>query len=175
MAELTARQYIALRAYYVEGMSHSAISRTLGCSRQNTHELVSTARAKVIRFYEDGILDIQVLVEGLLRPAAHSSPSSNLGVAASRQDELLDALELRMQQRALEIQDISECMSGNSFMPTHIKRNQFDQWELRFLNGSINRHSLPMTAYRSLRAAGFCAEDYTLCPCGCAGCRACQP
>jgi hypothetical protein len=167
---LTAKQYIALRAYYVEGMSHAAISRTLMCSRQNTQMLVSAARAKMIRAYEDGVIDIRLLVEGLLRPSPTSNVTRDLGTSASRRERLLDALELRMQQRALESRAIAECMSGSSFVPTHIKRNSFDQWEMRYLNERQGRGTVPSAAYRAANVAGHCACDWHECGLACAGC-----
>jgi hypothetical protein len=170
--ELSTSQYLALRAYYVQGMTQAAISRTLGCSRQNVHMLVMTARAKLVRACEDGVVDFLSVVEGLMRPSPTSNVTCDVGKAASRQEQLLDALELRMQQRALESEDTRECMSGSSFVPTHIKRNSFDQWELRFLNEGTGRNSVPSSAYRPRNMARFCACDWRICGLHCAECYA---
>jgi hypothetical protein len=118
MDYLTDRQYIAFHAYYVSGWSYVTISNTLGCTKQNAHALVSTARAKVIRAYGDEDIDFPVLVEGLLRPSPTASVTSNVGNATSRQDKLWAALQLRMQERAKELGDIEECMGHDCALPT---------------------------------------------------------
>lgn len=115
---LTARQYLAFHAYYVTGASYVTISRTLGCTKQNAHALVATARASIVRASEDGEVDFSLLVEGLLRPSPTASVTRNVGKSLSRQDELWVALEMRLHQRASELADIEECMSHDCALPT---------------------------------------------------------
>jgi predicted DNA-binding protein (UPF0251 family) len=169
--DLTLRQFVALRAYYVEGMTHSAISRTLGCSRQNAHAMVTTAKDKLIRAYDAGDIDIPVITEGLLRPSSTSVTTRDVRVSASRQDELLDALELHMQRRAFDHEEIRECMSGDSFMQTHLQRNHLDQWELHYLAAKSSRRSVPFNRYKPYNAAQDCAAQGNGCVLGCSGCR----
>ncbi len=112
-------------------------------------------------------------MRALIVPSPTSSPTANIGLAASRREELLDALQLRLEQREAELADIAECMSGNHFLPTHIKRNHYDQWELRYLS-HCSGEPLPTSAYDSANAAKHCAGDPSTCNLGCAGCR-CTP
>jgi hypothetical protein len=81
-----------------------------------------------------------------------------VGIAASRQDELYDALELLMQQHATQATAFAECMSGNSFHPTHIKRNNLDQWEMRY---AMARRCLqiPTSAYEARSAWRYSDAD----------------
>ena len=158
--ELTPRQYVAIRAYYALGMSIGTISNALMCSRQNVHQLIMAGRARLLRAYKDGYLDSQSLVEGLFRPSPTSSPTCNVGIAASRQDELYDALELLMQQHAMQATAFAECMSGNSFYPTHIKRNNLDQWEMRYAMAR-NCRQIPTSAYEARSAWRYSDADLT--------------
>ena len=66
-------------------------------------------------------------------------------------------------------QELDECMSGSSFVPTHVKRNSFDQWELRYCNSfdqwelrySMDHRSrqLPTSAYEARTAQRYCGMD----------------
>lgn len=170
MALLTVRQYVALRLWYVEGWSQRRIGRDMKVTHQAVYTLIVRGRKALVRgLAEQGVATLP-LVEGLLRPSATSSVTRDVGQAASRREELLDALQLRMEQRATELAIVEECMSGDSFSPTRTKRNPYDQWETRYLS----RHEaepLPTNAYDAGRAAANCACEDPGCDLGCAGCR----
>lgn len=136
-------------------MSLSVIGRSLSCSKQNVHGIICTARAKLFRAYSSGYLDGTSLVEGLFAPSPTSSITSNVGLAASRQEELLDALELLMERRAAEAAAYRECMSGDSSSQTQVKRNTFDLWELRYAMAH-RCVQLPTSAYDAHRAGRYC-------------------
>lgn len=117
--DLTAREHIAFHCYYVAGQSFTTISSTLGCTRKGAAYLVTSAKDKVTRSYEDGSLPFSALVEGLLRPSPTASVTRHVGKATSRQDELWAALEMRLHQRAKELADLVECMGHDCALPTH--------------------------------------------------------
>lgn len=174
MESLTDRQFVALYLYYVEGQSYRKIGRLFGVDFKTAYEHVTTARDKLITIkVEVPNPHTSPLVERLLEPSPTSSVTRGAGIAASRREELLDALERRMAQRDAEWADIEECLSGDSFSPTHGKRNSFDQWETRYLMRHANNagEGLPTGAYQSDHAAANCACDDCACPLGCAGCR----
>jgi hypothetical protein len=168
--DLSPREFFALRGYYYVGMSARLIGETLSCTRQAAEALIKVGRQKLIRACEDGQVAFPLLVEGLMRPSPTANVTRDTGTSASRQERLLDALELHVQRRALDFQEIGECMAGDSFVPTHIKRNSFDQWELHFLNEKAGRSSVPGTAYRPWNTALHCACDWRLCGLQCVGC-----
>jgi hypothetical protein len=160
---VTDRQYIAMRLYYCEGWTQRKIGSALGIRQQNVSRLLTRGKRWIIeRAGEEGVKSL--LVEGLFRPSPTSSVTRNVGLAASRREELLDALELRMKQRATELAEVEECMAGDSFHPTHIKRNHHDQWELRYLTAH-DAQSLPDSAYIQKRRGGgpanYCAAPVT--------------
>jgi len=171
MQRLTDRQFVALYLYYVCGQSHRKIGRVLGVDRKTVYEHLRSARNKLITIkVETPYPRTLPLVERLLEPSPTASVTRGAGIAASRREDLLDALERRMAQRDAELADISECMSGDSFSPTHALRNTYDQWEARYLS----RHAgepLPTSAYDAGHAAANCACDAPSCTLGCAGCR----
>lgn len=145
---VTTRQYIVLRLYYVEGWTLRRIGQAFGVSFQAVHQTIGRGRRWIFEVCGDQGVDASPLVRGLLAPSPTSSPTSNVGLAASRQEELLDALELLMEHRAAEAASFEECMSGDSFLQTHAKRNSFDQWEMRY---AMARHCLqiPTSAYEA--------------------------
>ena len=55
-------------------------------------------------------------------------------------------------------QELAECMSGSSFVPTHVKRNALDQWELRYAMDHESRQ-LPTSAYEARIAQRYCGMD----------------
>jgi hypothetical protein len=166
---VTARQYVALYLYYVEGQSQGKIGAVLGIAQQNVSKLmVRGKRWLVDAVAEQGGVSLPRLT-ALLAPSPTSSPSANVGLAASRQEELADALELRLQQRATELAEVEECMSGDSSHPTRIKRNHYDQWELRYL-AARSGEPLPTSAYYAGTAAAYCANRGKVCGLKCAGC-----
>ena len=167
---LTARQYVALHLYYVEGQSYRRIGSTLGITGQGAWDLVGRGRTRLVACYVDAPLDASPLVEGLTSPSATASTTRHVGRSESRQDRLLDALERRMAHRAYEVEEVTECMCGNFALPTHIQRNHWDQWEMRYLNARPDSHGIPTTAYRADRAARYCASDPAMCGLGCVGC-----
>lgn len=158
MATITARQYIVMRLWYVEGWSQRRIGRFLGIHQKSVWDLISRGRRWIIRTASEGGPSRHLLIEVLLAPSPTSSPTSNLGVAASRQDELLDALELLIQHRAAEAASYQECMSGDSHLRTHVKRNTFDLWELRYAMAH-QCSQLPTSAYDCCRAWRYCDPD----------------
>jgi hypothetical protein len=155
---ITARQYIALRLYYVEGWNYSRIGEAFGVTKQAVHQVVMRGRHWIIQACGVQGVDATPRLRVLLAPSPTLSPTRNVGVATSRQDELLDALELRMEQQASMADSLSECMSGDSFRSTHVKRNSFDQWELRYamLNNCLQ---LPTSAYNARVAQRYCGMD----------------
>ena len=162
---VTARQYVALHLYYVEGWSYRRVGKALGLtSSASPYSLIQRGRDALIRITVDKGANTLPLVEGLLRPSPTSSLTRNVGQAASRREELLDALEHRMVQRDAELADIEECMAGDSFSPTRIKQNHYDQWEIRYLN-QHHGEPLPTSAYMHKRRGGgpatYCAAPPT--------------
>ena len=174
MDTLTDRQFIALYLYYIEGQSYRKIAGVFGIATMTAHEHVRNARNKLIRIRIDNPYPYtSPLVERLIEPSPTSSVTRGAGIAASRREELLDALERRMAQRDAELADITECMAGDSFSPTHTKGNTFDQWEVRYLmrHDGNGGEGLPTGAYRGDHAAANCACDDDLCPLACCNCR----
>jgi len=172
---VTARQYIALHLYYIEGWSYRRIGKHLGmASSASPYALVQRGKSAIVRITVDKGANTLPLVEGLLRPSPTSSLTRNVGQAASRREELLDALERRMAQRDAELADIEECMAGDSFSPTRTKQNPYDQWEMRYLS-KHQGEPMPTSAYIHKRRGGgpanYCAAPV---PCSftprCVGC-----
>lgn len=164
----TARQLKALHLYYVEGWSHRRIAGALGIKHAPVQRLIMRGSRWIVEKAADEGGASLPLMRALIAPGPTSS-TTNVGLAASRVDDLLDALELRMEQRAYELAATEECMSAGSFQPTRIKRNHYDQWELRYLA----RHKgepLPTSAYNPVSAARHCSGAPT-CTCTCDGCR----
>jgi len=158
MATITARQYIVLRLWYVEGWSQHRIARGLGITQPSVYGLIVRGRRWIFEAVsEEGAITLR-RVEALFAPSPTSSPTSNLGVAASRQDELLDALELLMEHQAAEAAAYDECMSGDSHLRTHVQRNTFDLWELRYAMAH-NCVQLPSSAYKPWTAGCYCDVD----------------
>ena len=157
---ITARQYITLRLYYVEGWSERRIGAAFSITHQAAHDRLIRARRWVFEAAGDEGLAASPLVEALLAPSPTSSPTSNVGVAASRQDELLDSLELLTEQHAQQAASFIECMSGDSHLPTHVKRNTFDQWEMRYA-ADHRCEQLPTSAYNANIAGGYCGRGMT--------------
>jgi hypothetical protein len=165
---VTDRQFVALYLYYVGGQSQRKIGSVLGVRQQTVWELLKLGRRNVITLVEPAEPVTSPLVRVLTEPTPTTSVTSHSGLAASRRGELLDALERHMAQRDHELADIVECMSGASFSPTHVKRNHYDQWELRYLM----RHKaedLNTDAYDAKNAAVHCAGPAD-CPLGCYNC-----
>lgn len=155
MATITARQYIVMRLWYVEGWSQYRIAKGLGITQPSVYGLIARGRRWIFEAVsEEGAITLR-RVEVLLAPSPTSSPTSNLGVAASRQDELLDALELLMEHQASEAAIYDECMSGDSILRTHVKRNTFDLWELRYAMAH-QCAQLPSSAYNAHIASRYC-------------------
>lgn len=188
---VTARQYVALYLYYIEGQPQRTIGSILGVSQQAASYLLERGRRRLVTSVgETGVVKA-VHMRELLRPSPYASPTRDLGKAASRQEDLLDALEQRMLQRADDLADLQQCMSGESVLPVRTKRNHFDQWECRYLSGNgvlvdpindrdlpqgwhmepVRKSRVPESAYRSDRAARYCASDPATCGLDCCGCR----
>ena len=190
---LTARQYIALHLYYAEGWSITRISGMLSCTKQAVHSLMGRAKTRIVETYTTNDVDLAIHMRDILRPCPAASITHSKGKAASRRELLLDALEQRMLQRATELANIRECMSGKSFLPTHLATNRYDQWESRYLNecGVVidpirdedlpdgwhmeprRNPRVPDSAYKSKNAAAYCASDPSTCGITdrCVGCR----
>ena len=173
-ATITAKQYIALRLWYVEGWTQYQVAHLFGVTQPAVHGLISrgrrwifeTACADPLSLYAQDSLE----VEGLLRPSPSSSVTHDLGKAASRQEELLDALELLMEQRADALAVAEMCMSNGFSAPTHVKRSDMDQWETHYA-ATHHGHAPSGNAYNARTAAHSCAEDPATCRCACDGCR----
>ena len=180
---LTARQYIALHLYLVEGWTQNRIGGFLSISQPATHYLIQRGRKWFTdTATRDGVISA-IHVRDMLHPSPSASITRNVGKAACRQEELLDALEQRMLQRANELAKYRECMSGNSILPVHRARNKHDQWECRYLteHGVIidpvadselpagwhmeprRNPRVPDTVYRPKNAAAYCAGTYPQC------------
>ena len=152
---ITTRQYIALRLYYVEGWSYRRIGKLFGSNPGTTYRLVQRGKRCVIECAAEEGGNGSPKVRGLLAPSPTSSITCNVGIAASRQDELYDALELLMQQHAMQATAFAECMSDNSFHSTHIKRNNLDQWEMRSTPWRRHCLQIPTSAYEARSALGL--------------------
>ena len=188
---VTARQYVALYLYYIEGQTQRTIGDVLGVTQPAIHYLLQRGKLLLEEAASDGGVIKAVHMRELLRPSPYASPTRDLGKAASRQEDLLDALEQRMLQRADDLADLQQCMSGESVLPVRTKRNHFDQWECRYLSGNgvlvdpindrdlpqgwhmepVRKSRVPESAYRSDRAARYCASDPATCGLDCCGCR----
>lgn len=79
-------------------------------------------------------------------------------------------LERAVLGREAELRKVSECMGGKSIFKTHIQRNRWDHWELRYLNAQAGRTGVPDSMGRADHAARFCASDPATCKLECAGC-----
>lgn len=116
---ITARQYVVLHLYYCLGNTQRQIAVALGISQKNVHMLLVRGRRWIIESATEGMGGISSpLIRGLLQPSPTASVTGHAGNAALRQEELLDTLDLRMQQRSKELADIEECMSCDSIRPT---------------------------------------------------------
>ena len=167
---VTARQYVALYLYYIEGQPQRKIGSVLGIAHQNVSRLIVRGKRWLVDAAADQGGASLPYIEALSAPSPTASPTRNVGLAASRREELLDALELRLEQRAKDLAEVAECMSGDSSRPTRIKRNHYDQWELRYLAGKAGE-PLPTSAYNAAVAARYCASDPATCGLDCCGCR----
>ena len=116
---LTARQYVVMYLYYRRGCTHRQIASALSIKHTAVQKLLVRGNRWVLEeaVTPEGVATSD-LVRGLLQPSLTASVTGHVGRAASRQEELLDRLELRMQQRARELADIEECMSCGSDLPT---------------------------------------------------------
>lgn len=130
---ITARQLLALHLYYATGCTYRKIGTVLSIDGKTAYDLVQRGRRSLYIHVSHDHPHKSLLVEALLRPSPTASVTCNVGLAASRQGELLDALEFRLEQRAEELAHLEECMSGDSYLPTHCKRNTWDQWELNYI------------------------------------------
>ena len=166
----TARQQIALIYFYVEGRSYGHIGKALGISAQAAHGLIERGRNVILHAIEDKGVDALPYVERLLHASPTMSPTRHVGRALSRQEELLDALQLRLEQRDAELAMYAQWLDSDSHLPTHCKRNPYDQWEMCYLHGRKGE-PLPTTAYNAATAAASCAMNGRPCPLHCAGCR----
>lgn len=166
----TSRQEVALLLYYVEGWSHRRIGQALGISHQASHQLVDRGRRIILHKVDEQDVDALPTVRVLLAANERVSCTRHIGRALARQEELLDALQLRMEQRAEELAMYEQWLDSGSSSPSHCKRNPYDQWEMRYLHGRKGE-PLPTTAYNAATAAGSCAMNGKPCPLGCAGCR----
>lgn len=164
---VTSRQEQALRLYYCEGWTHRRIGSHLGI----THRAVQTLIIRGSRWLiEDAAAQGVASLPLVERPCRLSPTSStHVGRALTRQEELLDALALRLEQRDAELAMYEQWLDGDSHLPSHVKRNPYDQWELRYLRGKKGE-PLPTTAYRADIAASNCAADRGRCGLDCAGC-----
>jgi len=79
-------------------------------------------------------------------------------------------LERAVLGREADLRHVSECMGGTSIFRTHIQRNHWDHWELRYLNAQSGRTGMPDSAYKARNAARHCASDWRTCKLECAGC-----
>ena len=158
MATVTTRQYIVLRLWYVEGWSQHRIAKGLGIKQPPVHRLIARGRRWILEACADQGGITSPLYERLFHDSPASSPTANLGAAACRQEELLDALELLMQQRAAEAATFEECMSGDSSHNGHVKRNTFDLWEMRYAMAH-KCSQLPTSAYDCCRAWRYCDAE----------------
>ena len=116
---VTDRQFVCLYLYYREGHSQRRIAGALGVKQQTVHKMI----VRGTRWILDESCDPDAavtspLIRGLMCPSPTTSTTGHVGRAASRQAELWDMLELRMQHRAKELADIEECMSCSSDLPT---------------------------------------------------------
>lgn len=170
MSEVTERQYTALYFYYVEGWSHRKIGTELNIHHSSVQSLIIRGRRWITEAAAKQTPATLPFMRALFTPSPTSSLTAHLGRAASRQEELQGTLTLRMEQRAEELAEIEECMSGSHLSPTHIKRNHYDQWELRYLQAH-GGEPLPTSAYQAGTAAAYCASDQTICGLDCHGCR----
>lgn len=80
------------------------------------------------------------------------SPAERAETERRRQERLLMRCMIYSLQRMEAWHELDECMSGNSFHSTHIKRNNLDQWEMRY---AMARHCLqiPTSAYEARTSA----------------------
>ena len=166
----TSRQELALHLYYCEGWSYRRIGKALGISHPAVIHLVRRGTKWIIRACEARGVTTLPIVKALTEPSPESSPTRHLGRAMNRQEELLDALAVRLEQRARELAMYEQWIDGDSsgLLP-HVKRNPYDAWELRYLQ-SHKGEPLPTSAYSAKTAAEFCANDRTTCTLGCHGC-----
>ena len=169
-ATITAKQYIVLRFYYSEGWTERRIGTAMGISHQAVHNLLVRGRRWVFDACDDQGIANSPIVEVLFAPSITASPTRDLGLAAARQEDLLDALELLMEQRADALAVAEMCMSNGFSAPTHVKRSDMDQWETHYA-ATHHGHAPSGNAYNARTAAHSCAEDPATCRCACDGCR----
>jgi hypothetical protein len=156
---VTARQYVALRFYYVEGWSQRRIADLLGIQQQSVHRLICRGQRWIIdaAASDGGVKSLRL--RALLVPSPSASATREASwAAASRQDELLDALDLRLQERASELDSIEACMSGDSCLLTHCKRNCFDRWEMDVLNAR-DKATLSTCDYEARRLLRYVSDQ----------------
>ena len=153
-ATITAKQYIVLRFYYSEGWTERRIGTAMGISHQAVHNLLVRGRRWVFDACDDQGVANSPIVEVLFAPSITASPTRDLGLAAARQEDLLDALELLMERRAIALATAEGCMSNGHFLPAHVKRNTLDQWEMQY---ALRHHcrDLPSSAYNAAIAARY--------------------
>lgn len=177
---VTARQYVALHLYYVEGWSHRRIAQVLGITHAPVQRLILRGRRWIMEAGCDQGGANSPYIEKLLCSSRTSSPTRDVGRAASRQDQLLMEWESRVEQRERELGDIDSLMRGNQGVPDSLHRtfirdyyddawivpyrrpsHQFDQWEMLYLNDRPGSRTIHTAAYDSHRAARYCAAPPT--------------
>jgi len=166
---VTDRQRTALQLYYVEGWSQRRIGRTLSVSQPSVHRLIVRGSRWIV---ETAAAEGGISLPSMraLFASSPTSSSTHVGRAACRREELLDALELRVEQRAKDLATAEECMSSGSSAPTRCPKNHYDQWELRYLRDHAGE-PLPTSAYKASNAARYCTGDRRTCTLGCFGCK----
>ena len=151
---VTARQYAALHLFYVEGWSYRRIGKALGIAGPTAYELVCRGKNNVLTYcVEQATPNTSPIVETLVSSQA-STQTRDMHAAAERQDELLDTFEAQLERRLSELDALESCMSGDSFLPSHVKRNTYDRWEITVLNES-GATSLCSSAYEARRLHRF--------------------
>jgi hypothetical protein len=188
---VTARQYVALYLYYVEGQSFRRIGATLGIKSSNgVYSLIQRGKRWIVEAEAEGV-NASPFIEG-----RNASSTRNVGRAASRQDDLIAEVEWRVEQRERELADIDRLMRQNGgvdleaelahnrvfihdyyddawCVPYRRPAHRLDQWEMRYLMAHPTSRTIHTAAYDSAKAAAHCAATYPTCGMDspCHGCR----
>jgi hypothetical protein len=147
-AIITDRQYTAARLYYCEGWTYRKIGQALNCCTSTAFNEVRTVQTFCVGLAEDG-MNVPPIVEAFTNAAGgNTGAKRDAGAALARQAALSDELASRLECREDELLALAECMSGDCYLPSHVKKNPYDQWELHLLN-SRGRTSLGSGDYEA--------------------------
>lgn len=146
---MTERQISAVTLYFVAGLSFRQVGEVLGITQAATQRLVARGRATAIRDCANAASPEEAearLRTMLAQPQRH--------VAAARQDQMLDAIEERINQSDSDLAAAEDCMRGEVRQVSHHALNTWDRWELELM-GERGLAGMQSVMFEARRLARF--------------------